>query len=56
MTILTSLITWTATDTKDMLGYAGDLLSDLQPFLTPIVGILLGLIVFGVIVQLIRGH
>lgn len=56
MIFLTSIITWTASSTSDMLGYAGGLIDDLGGLLTAIIGVGLGLIIFAVIVGVIRGQ
>lgn len=50
------IINWTASSTSEMLSNAGGIITDLTPLLTPIIGIGLGLIIFVVIVNVIRGQ
>jgi hypothetical protein len=51
-----SFINWTASSTSEMLAWAGTLIDDLNSPITAIVGVGLGLIVFEVIVEVIRGR
>lgn len=54
--IFTSIITWTASSTSEMLNNAGGLIDDLNPLLVAIIGVGLGLIIFEVVVSVIRGR
>ncbi|MBE3095479.1 MAG: hypothetical protein IMZ52_10650 [Actinobacteria bacterium] len=45
---------WTASDTASIFDYAGNLFSDLQPFLLIIVGIGVGLLIFEAIMGAIH--
>ena len=53
--LLTTFFTFDAGDATAMLGYAGDLLTDLTPLLIPIVGVAVGLIIVMAIIRAIRG-
>ena len=52
--MLATFLTWSASNTEEMIAYMGGLISDLTPLLTPIIAVGLGLIVFAVIVNVIR--
>jgi len=54
--MLTTFLTWSASNTEAMLGFMADLIGNLTPLLTPIIAVGLGLIIFAVIVGVIRGH
>lgn len=45
----------TPADMTAIIGYTKDLISDLTPFLTLIIAVGIGLIIFSVIVKVIRG-
>jgi hypothetical protein len=54
--MLFTFFEWSASNTEEMLGFMGNLITDLTPLLTPIIAVGLGLIIFAVIVGVIRGH
>lgn len=54
MILTTTFFTFTDADITKMLGYVGDLISDLTPLLLPIIAIGLGVIIFWAIVRAIR--
>lgn len=54
--IFGTFLTWSASNTADVIANVKDLISDLTPFLILIIPILLGLIIFEVIVHVIRGR
>lgn len=53
---LATFFTITDDNVSTTLGYVKDLIGDLTPFLTIIVAVGIGLIIFSVIVSTIRGH
>lgn len=52
---LTSFFNFATSDANVMLGYSGDLLTDLTPILIPIIGVAVGLIIVIAIIRAIRG-
>jgi hypothetical protein len=54
--MLTTFFSLGTPDVSVMLGYAGDLVSDLSPIWIAIVGVGLALIVVTAVIQAIRGH
>jgi len=54
--MLGTFFTITSENITAMLGYVSDLIEDLTPLLLPIIGVLVGLIVFWAILNAIRGH
>jgi len=51
--MLATFFTFTEADITKMLGYVGDLISDLTPLLLPIIAISLGIFIFRAIVKAI---
>jgi len=51
-----TFLTITSEDITAMLGYTADLIEDLTPLLLPIIGVMVGLLVFWAILNAIRGH
>lgn len=54
--IYATFFTITEADVETTIGYMKDLILDLTPFLTLIIGVAVGLIIFSVIVNTIRGR
>jgi hypothetical protein len=52
--MLGTFITFTASDTAAIIGYAGDLVSDVSPLLLIIVGVAVGIFIFWAIVSAIK--
>ena len=51
-----TFFTITSDNVSTTIGYMKDLISDLTPFLTLIIGVAVGLIIFSVVVNTIRGN
>jgi len=56
MPFLTTFFTITDADVASTTGYISDIIGDFMPILTVIVAVGIGLIIFTVIVNVIRGH
>ncbi len=56
MCFLGTFLTISAEDITEMLGYSVSLIEDLTPLLLPIIGVLVGLLVFWAVLNAIRGH
>lgn len=50
-----TFLTWTDANTSSTLNYIKDLILDLSPLLIPIIAISLGLFIFAVVVNTLRG-
>lgn len=54
--MFSTILTWTASNTSEMLSYVVGTITDLTPLMIPIIAIGLGLIIFSVIVAVIRNR
>lgn len=52
--LISTFFEWSATDTTDMLGFTKSLIGDFTPFLLPILGVALALIVLVAIIRSLR--